>query len=62
MNIASIVRKEREVIRTETMGDDEVILTELTIQGDLTINGGSNSIKLVDWTITGKVIMAKIGD
>ena len=50
----------KNVTITDAVGDGEVTLTGLTIQGDLTIKGGgSNSIKLVDCTVAGKVIMAK---
>lgn len=45
---------------TDAVGDGEVTIVGMTINGDLFINGGgSNSIKLVDCVIFGKVIMAK---
>lgn len=45
---------------TDAVGDGEVTLSNVTINGDLTINGGgSNSIKLVNCAIKGKVIMDK---
>ncbi|MBR2883525.1 MAG: S-layer homology domain-containing protein [Clostridia bacterium] len=45
---------------TDAVADGEVTLSNITINGDLTINGGgSSSIKLVGCTIQGKVIMAK---
>ena len=50
----------QNVIVTDAVGDGEVTLKDLTIQGDLTIRGGgSNSINLENCTIGGKVIMAK---
>ncbi|MCF2618046.1 S-layer homology domain-containing protein [Oscillibacter valericigenes] len=50
----------QNVTITDAVGDGEVTLTDLTIRGDLTIHGGgSSSIKLVNCTIGGKVIMDK---
>lgn len=51
-----------DVIITDAVGDGEVTLTDLTIEGDLTINGGgSNTVKLVRCTILGKIIVTKEG-
>lgn len=45
---------------TDAVGDGEVMLSNVTINGDLTIRGGgSNSIKLDNCTIHGKIIMDK---
>ncbi len=45
---------------TEGVADGEVILSGLTIRGDLTIQGGgSRSVKLVDCTVGGKIILDK---
>lgn len=45
---------------TDAVGDGEVTLSGLTIRGDLTIKGGgSNSVKLENCTVGGKVIMDK---
>lgn len=50
----------QNVTVTAAVGNGEVTLKDLTINGDLTIQGGgSNSIKLENCTILGKVIMAK---
>ena len=45
---------------TDAVGDGEVTIVGMTINGDLFINGGgSGTVKLVDCIIHGKVIMAK---
>lgn len=50
----------KNVTVANTVGDGEVTLMDLTIQGDLTIRGGgSNSIKLINCIVMGKIIMAK---
>lgn len=50
----------QNVTVTNAVGDGEVTLVGLTICGDLTVEGGgSNSIKLIDCTVLGKIIMAK---
>ncbi len=52
----------KNVTITDTVADGEVSLSNVTIQGDLTIKGGgSSSINLDTCTISGKVIMAKEG-
>ena len=52
----------KNVIITDAVADGEVILSGLTIQGDLTVNGGgSSSIKLVNCTVGGKVVLDKTG-
>ena len=52
----------QNVTITDAVGNGEVTLTGLTIRGDLAIKGGgSNSIKLEDCTVGGKVIMDKAG-
>ncbi len=45
---------------TDAVADGEVTLSNVTINGDLTIKGGgSSSVKLIDCSVSGKVIMAK---
>ncbi len=52
----------RNVTITSAVGDGDVTLSNLTIRGDLTIQGGgSSSIRLVNCTILGRIIMAKAG-
>lgn len=51
----------QNVTITDTVGDGEVTLKNLTINGNLYVNGGgSNSIKLENCVIMGKIIMAKV--
>ena len=51
----------QNVTITDAVGDGEVTLTGLTIRGDLAIKGGgSNSIKLIDCIIQGKIILNKL--
>ncbi len=50
----------QNVTITDAVGDGEVTLENLTIRGDLTVNGGgSSTVKLVNCTLFGKVIMDK---
>lgn len=50
------------VVISESVEDGEVLLENLVINGDLTIHGGgSNSVKLENCVVLGKIIMAKIG-
>jgi len=52
----------KDVTIADSVGDGEVTLNGLTIEGDLIIKGGgSNTIKLINCIIKGKVIMAKVG-
>lgn len=52
----------QDVTITDAVGDGTVTLANMTILGNLYINGGgSNTINLNNVTIKGKIIMAKVG-